>query len=323
MNTLVKKIVVALLCGALVCPMVEARGRNNGGNQQQQPQRTQQQSPSRSGNNARPGNSGNNTRPGNSGQNNSGRPGNSGWGNNTPSQVRPGNNGNQRPGNQPGMNNGNQRPGNHPGMNNGNQRPGNHPGNNWNFGAPGMRPGPGPAGPAFGGVPQGRPARPLLPPPAPYRRPVRPAGWVYSGGGPIINTILGVAIGTAIGATISNLINSGYNVTGYGDDAIYVADAMQLNLLWPNATLYYGAGGGLVGSEFFYSTPYYDMNRYNLAYNRLYNAYGAPISRIALAGGGVQTTWWGPGGNYVQLQFNSGVASNGSTRFYTTLSFGN
>lgn len=139
----------------------------------------------------------------------------------------------------------------------------------------------------------------------------------------MISTILGITIGTALNVTLNALINQGYNVTGYANDAIYLADAMQLNMLWPNATLYYGTNGGLIGSEFFYSTPYYDINRYNLAYNHLYNAYGAPVSSVALAGGGVQTTWFGANGAYVQLQFNSGVAANGTTRFFTTLSFGN
>lgn len=150
---------------------------------------------------------------------------------------------------------------------------------------------------------------------------MRPAGLRVSGG-PVFSTILGVALGTALGVTLNNLVSHGYNVTGYVDNAVYVADAMQLNMLWPNATLYYD-NGGLSASEFFYSTPFYDINRYNSAYSRLVNVYGTPYSSRNLAGGGLSTTWWGPDGQFIQLQFNSGIASNGTTRYFTTLSFGN
>lgn len=310
---------VMMLSIALCCPWAEARGRNNnnnnggGGNQP-----TQQAAPQSRGNqgNMGRGNGGNQgmgrgpqanqqqNRPQGTMQNQ--RPGNMGLGNmQTPGNQRPNNGGNG--------NMGNQRPNN---GSNGFGNPGHGPGNN-GFG-PGANPG------DWGrphGIHFGTPYRPMMPANRPWAPPMRPAGYRPMGG-PVISTILGVALGTALNMTLTNLINNGYNVTGYVNNAVYVADAMQLNLLWPNATLYYD-NGGLAGSEFFYSTPYYSMNRYNNAYARLMNIYGAPYSVNNLADGGLQATWWGNGGQFIQLQFNTGVAANGTTRFFTTLSFGN
>lgn len=121
---------------------------------------------------------------------------------------------------------------------------------------------------------------------------------------------------------MTSLINRGYAVAGYSNDAIFLNNVNQLNLFWPNATMYY-TGGALVGSEFVYSTPYYDMQRYNDAYYRLTNAYGMPVSTGNLAGGGICATWWGYNGQYVSLSFSPMNSIGGPLRYYTTLSFGN
>jgi hypothetical protein len=153
--------------------------------------------------------------------------------------------------------------------------------------------------------------RPTPPPPA-----WRPApGWRP------FNSILGIALGSAINFTINSLINNGYNVTGYGIDAVYIADASMLNMIWPDATLYYG-NNGLYASEFVYSTAGYNLNRYNMAYNALVRSYGSPY-RSSRSGGMISTSWWGPGNQFITLSFQSGIAGNGSNRFFTTLSFGN
>ncbi|MDE6368339.1 MAG: hypothetical protein K2K94_03795, partial [Muribaculaceae bacterium] len=161
-------------------------------------------------------------------------------------------------------------------------------------------------------MPAHRPWQPPTPPPPNFR----PApNWTP------FNTILGVTLGSAINISINALINSGYNVTGYGNDAVYIANATMLNMLWPDATLFYN-NGGLYASEFVYSTPIYNMSRYNTTYRALVRNYGNPISSNNV-GGVITTTWWGPGGQFINLSFQNAIAGNGATRFFTTLSFGN
>lgn len=162
----------------------------------------------------------------------------------------------------------------------------------------------------------------MMPPPAPYCRPTPPPRY-NPWRGPSISTILGLAIGTSIDYALNNLLFNGYDVLGYGNNIIYVGNVNQLNMLWPDARLHYGAYGDLIGSDFVYSTPYYDMNRYNTAYSMLVGSYGMPVSTVSLGGGGWLSTWWGPGGQYITLQFSGANAVNGALRYYTTLSFGN
>lgn len=166
------------------------------------------------------------------------------------------------------------------------------------------------------------PHRPLMPAHNNHwKRPTPPPAFRPAPGWRPINSVLGIAFGSAINFTINALINSGYNVTGYANDAVYVANATMLNMLWPDATLYYG-NGGLYGSEFVYSTPSFNMNRYYNTYNQLVASYGAPF-RTQNNGGVITSTWWGPGNQFINLTFQSGRAYNGSSRFFTTLSFGN
>ncbi len=292
---------IAIACALLCFQPIDARGRNdssNGGGRERPAQSAPKSlaAPHRQQQTRQQQTRQQQTKPTNNKNNNVQRPGNNGLGVGNITQPRPGNNG---------LGIGNINPANRPG-NVVNPNP--TPGNIQHLGKP-------------HGTHFGTPYRPMLPSAKPWAPPMRPAG-LHISGGPIISSILGVALGTAIGITLNSLVNQGYNVTGYVDNAIYVADAMQLNLLWPNATLYYN-NGGLSASEFFYSTPFYDLNRYNAAYTRLVNTYGNPYSTNALAGGGMNSMWWGPNGQFIQLQFNTGTASNGTTRYFTTLSFGN
>ena len=213
-------------------------------------------------------------------------------GNHRPEGNRPGN---HRPeGNRPG--NGNHRPG---GDRPGNHRPeGNRPGNG-NHRPGGDRPGFGNHRPGNG-----------------FHRPVPPPAWRWHAGGPAFGTILGLTLGTSIGLSISTLANSGYSVSSYGDDVVYLSNVPQMNYNWPDAALYY-TDGRLCGSQFTYTTGYYDMGRYNALYNTFVSRYGAPVG-YSNTGGAVTANWFGADGRYVTLSFAS---ANGA--YYTTLSFGN
>ena len=303
--------------------------------------------------NSRPGSmGGSGYRPGNSGSGNgqgyrpggsNDRPGNGGSG------YRPG--GNDRPGDRPGGGNGfrpggNDRPGHgndhgyRPGG--GHDRPGDRPG-----GGIGHRPGGGhdfrpdhgpghgpgyrpgghgfrPNGPYRPGHwrPQPRPPyRPFMPAYRPWCPPVRPVGFRPYIGCPNIVSVLGVIFGTTINVTLDALYNNGYNIAGYMNDAIYLTNVSMMNVLWPNVMLRY-TNNGLRGSEFTYSSPGYDMSRYNIIYNQLYRQYGQPVSTDA-SGASITTTWWGYDNGYIRLSFFPDYAYNGSSRYYTTLSIGN
>lgn len=305
MKLTIKTIAFTVAIAALCMPTIDARGRNNGGQNNQHTEKHKDNT-SHSNNHNRP-NNGNHNRP---------NPGNH--------NQRPGNN--PRPDNKPG----NQRPPQH-----NNAGPSNRPGNNHHAGqAPTpSRPPQHNAGPApkpgnnhhhvgHTPPPPRPPQRPLMPAHRPWQRPTpppptyRPApGWTP------FQTILGVTLGSAINISINALMNSGYNVTGYGNDAVYVANASMLNMLWPDATLFYN-NGGLYASEFVYSTPVYNMSRYNSTYRTLVRNYGNPVSSTN-NGGALTTTWWGPNGQFINLTFQNALSGDGSTRFYTTLSFGN
>ncbi|MDE5723164.1 MAG: hypothetical protein K2H99_03160, partial [Paramuribaculum sp.] len=240
----------------------------------------------------------------------------------------------RRPGNTPSHQRPGNRPGNdkyHPAPNNG-HRPDNRPGN-------GLRPGnshrPSPGHnhrPAHGtghrpshGVahrpptlrPPHRPYRPVM---RPYRRPLPPPHWHPAGRYPAIRTVLGISFGTSFNISLNHLYDNGYTVDGYGNDIVYLRNVTQLKYLWPDATLYYGPGG-LTGSEFFYSTSVYDPSRYNYVYRDLVRTYGPPAT-MTYPNGGYMATWFPNGNGYIRLQFGSGTSYGGSSRFYTSLSFG-
>lgn len=137
---------------------------------------------------------------------------------------------------------------------------------------------------------------------------------------PVLSTILGVTFGTGISLSVNALVNSGYNVSGYGNDMVYLTNVPQLNFVWPDATLYY-TNGGLCSSQFVYATPYSDMGRFNAAYNRLVNLYGAPVNYNTVSGN-ITASWFGNNGQFVSLTFAPAYTAAGDMSYYTTLSFG-
>lgn len=240
------------------------------------------------------------------------------------SQNRPGNNNRPMP---PGNGSGSNRPGNPghgPGGNNRPSRPGDH-GHGPGHGRPGHTVGPNDYRPRPG---YHRPPAPPRPPRIPYgyrhpvpffgvyHRPVPPPSWNRYYAGPTFGTILGVALGTTIDLSLNVLLNAGYTVANYGPNVVYLTNVPQMNLLWPNAAMYYN-NGLLCGSQFTYPSPYYDMQRYNLLYGQLVGQYGAPVEQYN-NGGVISATWFGAGNRFVTLEFN-----NTGGQYYTTLSFGN
>ena len=243
MKRLIRIFVIALVSIAMMVPPIEAQSRTTG-NRNERSHSTQNSRPNNSGrpsnSSGRPGNNNNGHRPGNNGGNNGHRPGNNNPG-------RPGNNNNgHRPGNN-GHNPG--RPG-HGGYNPG--RP-HRPGGDYRPNRPNR-----PHRPTVI-VP---PHRPHRPPMRPWSRPVPPPSWRPRPAAPVIASILGITFGTAINMSLDYLINRGYTIDGYGNDAVYLRDVNEMSYYWPDATLYYGAGG-LARSEFLYSTSYPDPMRYN------------------------------------------------------------
>lgn len=323
MKRILRILAIAAICGVLVAPQVEARGNRPSHSQSGGGQRN---GGSRGGGR---GNSGSThsrpsspaPRPGNSGTNNGGNHGGNRPGHNP--GGKPDNPGN-RPGNPGGNHGGGTRPGNNHGNNPGN-RPGNNPGHR--PGQPGHNP-----GHDHGYRPNPphahRPGRPMhsVPPPhrphyhSPWAPPRPPRGWRPGRVYPTFSTILGITFGTALDLSLNYLYNGGYNVYSYGNNVVYLTNVNQLNLLWPDASLYYGARG-LDRGEFIYSTSYYDTMRYNETYARLVAAYGAPVS-TSYPSNGMQTCWFGNDGRFVTLRFAPTYGADGVMRYYTTLSFG-
>ena len=329
MKRLIRIFVIALVSIAMMVPPIEAQSRTTG-NRNERSHSTQNSRPNNSGrpsnSSGRPGNNNNGHRPGNNGGNNGHRPGNNNPG-------RPGNNNNgHRPGNNGGSN------GHRPGNNN----PG-RPGNNNNGHRPGNN-GHNPGRPGHGGYNPGRPHRPggdyrpnrpnrphrptvIVPPHRPHRppmrpwsRPVPPPSWRPRPAAPVIASIPGITFGTAINMSLDYLINRGYTIDGYGNDAVYLRDVNEMSYYWPDATLYYGAGG-LARSEFLYSTSYPDPMRYNSLYTRFNRTYGPPIN-IVRTGGVLSATWFAPNRGYVTIDYRSQYSLGGDLRYFTTLTFG-
>lgn len=330
MRRFFKTVSILLLCGTLCCPVVEGRGRNNGQGGASQSHQSTQQAPQR-------GQSQGGQRPGgsqggqHSGDNGGQRPGGSQGG------QRPGNNGGQRPGGsqggqRPGNNSGNRPHSGNAGPQQGHQGnshgpatppPGGGHAPNHGHGTP--PPPPGGHTPGYGQHPNygyGAPHRPNLPPPAPWQRPTPPPPGYRPYHGPSISTILGIALGTTLYYALDDLGARGYNVVGYGNDAIYLNNVIQLGMNWPDATLYY-VNGRLAASEFVYGQGYYDTSRYYNAYGMLASTYGYPTSTNSYGQGGQQSSWWSPTGQFITLTYAPATDYYGNTRYYTTLSFGN
>lgn len=349
MKRLFKALAAMMLCGAMVAPMAEAQGRGNrnGGRPSTSSSSSRPSSasrPSSGGSSSRPSSVGGQrpssrpsssqsgfTRPSNSGQRPTAtppsRPNNNFNDNNA--TTRPGHNDNNtatRPGHNPGT-----RPGHND--NNAPGRPdygsgGTRPGNGFGPGRPGsgnhaVRPGGSPAHRPHPGV---RP-RPNTPPPAyrpvpprPWVRPVPPPRWVPGPRVPTFTTLLGLSFGYGFNASINFLLSNNYTVHSYGNNTVYLNDVDMLNMMWPDATLYY-SNGGLQYGDFIYATDYYDTARYNMTYSRMVNAYGNPVS-TSYPDNGMRTCWYGRDGRFVTLTYAPMRGADGYLRYYTTLSFG-
>lgn len=330
MRKLATTISALMVAAAMVfAPVAEAQGRarqttpsaqrgngSNRGGSSRGPGASNGNRPGNNGNGNRPSNPGANHRPGTGnrpsnpgGNGGSNRPGNGNHnrpGNTNPPMNRPGNGNHNRPGNN----------GHYPGNNRPGQRPPQHPPR------PG-RPDYGYRPPRPGRPPHGLPPRPMGPGyrhPVPFfghwHRPVPPPRWHYTAGvGPVFSTILGVAIGATIASSLNSLVANGYTVSNYGSDVVYLSNVPQMNLMWPDAAMYYN-NGLLCGSQFTYPTSYYDMSRYNTLYNRFVQLYGAPVS-TGNSGGIVSATWFGGDNRFVTIEFNGSYGN-----YYTTLSYG-
>ena len=132
----------------------------------------------------------------------------------------------------------------------------------------------------------------------PIHRPVPPPAWRPAPGARAFAGFLGITLGTAINISLDYLYNNGYTVDGYGSDVVYLRNVNELNMIWPDATLHYGPGG-LIASQCLYSTPYYDLSR-----------------------SGTFSTWFGPNGSYIQLEYKPMSTPGGYYGYYTILQFG-
>lgn len=328
MKKFVTSVALFLVTSLVLTPTTDGQNRGRANMGGHKPTSTTVQS--RPGNMGRPsGNQGNVSRPSTSrpsGNDQGYRPG--GNGNNN----RPGNNNNHRPG-------GNDRPGgnHHPGGNNHrpDNRPGGYPGNNYRPGGydrPGGNHHPGnhrPGGPSPahrpGHVPpppHSVPYRPYMPANRPWMRPTPPPSFRPYGRLPRFGSIFNISFGTTFNISLNAMINSGYTVTGYGSNVIYLSNINQYGYIWPNATMHYN-NGVLSGTQFVYSSPGYDMSRYNILYNNFVGQYGYPVSVQNNGANNISVTWWGYNNSYITLSFYPDYAYNGTYRYYTTLQIGN
>ncbi len=154
---------------------------------------------------------------------------------------------------------------------------------------------------------------------APWTRPVPPPAWRPRRGAPALSAVLGVTFGTALNVALNYLVNNGYTINSYGNNAVYLNNVNMFGVLWPEATMFYG-NGGLERSEFYYSTPYPDMMRYNSLYSTLTRTYGVPLNIINNAAGR-GATWFAPNRGYITLQYSQQF-NGGAGRFFTTITTG-
>lgn len=165
----------------------------------------------------------------------------------------------------------------------------------------------------------GRPSASRLP--QRLYRPTPPPAWRPPSSWRVFNSIMGIALGTSIDASIYSLMNSGYVLTRYGDNTLYVQNVRMLNLLWPDAMMFYNNYGQFYGSQFTYTTSYQDMSRYNTVYSTLFSTYGSPYSTVNNASG-IEVSWWGTNNQFITLSYKPQYTSTGSLVYYTTLTYG-
>ena len=298
MRRFIRSLTIAFMCGILVIPMADAQERRGSrGSQRTENSASGRRSTSGRQSTSRSNNGGNSQRGANNGAPSSriSRP-NKGTSNNKQSQ------------------------GGRPQSGQKNRPSANSQGGNINRGSrPGQRP-------AYGQqrhnrpprvIPQAKPHRPQV---RHYHRPVPPPSFRPHRGCPVIQSILGITFGTGLNLSLDFLYGRGYVVDGYTNDVVYLSNVNEMSFLWPDATLYYGANG-LIGSQFSYSTNYYDRTRYNQIYSTFVTRYGAPVNYQAVNNGYI-ATWFGYDNGYISLEFKPVYGAGGHLRYYTTLSFG-
>lgn len=149
--------------------------------------------------------------------------------------------------------------------------------------------------------------RPLPPPPP------RPRNYyVYNYSVPSISSILGITFGTLIDYGIRSLINAGYTVAGYQNNAIFLNNIPMLGLTWPQATVYYG-NNGMNGALFQYRSDRYNAGTYDDVYYQLCRTYGDPLESRS-NGTSRSATWWG-GNNTGYITLSVSGQNNG---YYNT-----
>lgn len=315
MNGILKKTATFLLGLVLVVPSMEAQQRTSGHRGGSKSEQVSSRGRSGGESNRKP----QATRPSSS-RPSSGRPANA--------TSRPGKSGsvNNRPGNN------HQNVGNRPGNNGNHHGAGNRP-NRSDHPVSGVRPGHNARPPHNNAVRPGqRPGHNYRPPyvhrppmhvhrpaPRPWHRPVPPPAWRPRPGAPVISAIFGINFGTALNVSLNFLIGHGYTVSSYGSNAVYLSDVNQYNYYWPEATMYYG-NNGLERTEFFYSTSYPDMVRYNNLYNNMTAIYGTPVN-VSNVSSSFSATWFAPNQGYIRLQYVPQYSS-GQLRFFTSITTG-
>ena len=153
-----------------------------------------------------------------------------------------------------------------------------------------------------------------LPPPPPVTIHCHP-------GVPVIDMLFGVPFGMFIDYSINSLVQMGYNVLGYANNAIYMNSVPQFGYTWDDVQLYYN--DGLFSSACLqYWSSSSSRSRFNSVYNQLCSLYGSPVSNNS-SNGITSYTWWG--GNqtgYVTLEFGYGRSDDGHAGYFTTVFYG-
>ena len=153
-----------------------------------------------------------------------------------------------------------------------------------------------------------------LPPPPPVTIHCHP-------GVPVIDMLFGVPFGMFIDYSINSLVQMGYNVLGYANNAIYMNSVPQFGYTWDDVQLYYN--DGLFSSACLqYWSSSSSRSRFNSVYNQLCSLYGSPVSNNSY-NGITSYTWWG--GNqtgYVTLEFGYGRSDDGYAGYFTTVFYG-
>lgn len=171
--------------------------------------------------------------------------------------------------------------------------------------------------------------RPVAPPRRPYRprphivyRPSRPHNYCPYDHAPVLRTILGLEFGFRVYASIDRLRNTGYFIDGYSEKEVYLRNVKELGYKWEDVILYYSRGG-LTNVSFYYSSHKHSTKRFDKLYKRLCREYGRPVM-YANRHNMMEASWFdGSGRNFVTLSFKYERSFGGSSRYYTTLTYGN